>query len=245
MTRHLCRTFVFVLLAIAAGFSSPVGAATVTLSDAGYEVTLNDYPIPPAGPYPVSASNQFGSAQAGLPTSDGQVIPFVKTTASRPGPGGGEVYQAAGENYQFAVLTPTSTAVSVQLSGELSASGKGAAYAEVYSLSGQGVLYDTGWVGGETYDYNTSISVEPNTPYAISIAAITSFSGSGSGSATSDPFLQIDPALVTAGEFLEFSAGVDNVPISATPLPPALPMFGAALLALGGFAWRRRREVAT
>jgi hypothetical protein len=29
---------------------------------------------------------------------------------------------------------------------------------------------------------------------------------------------------------------------AATPLPPALPMFGAALLALGGFAWRSRRQ---
>jgi hypothetical protein len=33
-----------------------------------------------------------------------------------------------------------------------------------------------------------------------------------------------------------------NLGTLATPLPPALPMFGAALLALGGLAWRSRRQ---
>jgi len=37
---------------------------------------------------------------------------------------------------------------------------------------------------------------------------------------------------------------LDNVRISATPLPAALPMFGSALCAAGVFAWRRRKRAA-
>jgi hypothetical protein len=35
----------------------------------------------------------------------------------------------------------------------------------------------------------------------------------------------------------EIEAEIDN--ISAAPLPPALPMFGVALIGLAAFAWRR------
>jgi hypothetical protein len=53
-------------------------------------------------------------------------------------------------------------------------------------------------------------------------------------------------ALFTSAKYgfvdLQLQGQLVEAPVSAVPLPPALPMFGAALLALGGFAWRSRRQ---
>jgi hypothetical protein len=65
----------------------------------------------------------------------------------------------------------------------------------------------------------------------------------GTSSASLDPFFFIDPSVGDAQDFsLAFSEGVGNEPVSAVPLPQALPMFGAALGALGAFGWRRCRR---
>jgi len=55
--------------------------------------------------------------------------------------------------------------------------------------------------------------------------------------------LQIDPTWLAAnpGYSLKFSAGIDNAPVSAVPLPPSALMFTTALLALSVFAWRQRK----
>jgi hypothetical protein len=94
-------------------------------------------------------------------------------------------------------------------------------------------------------NFRQAFSLNANTPYFIYIGAETDvgYVEDYKYSAMADPFVQIDPSFLDTnpGYSLEFSAGVDNVPLSETPLPPALPMFSAALLALGAFAWRRRK----
>jgi hypothetical protein len=53
------------------------------------------------------------------------------------------------------------------------------------------------------------------------------------------PYFSLDPS-ETDQYALVFSDGIDNSPISPTPLPSALPLFGCGVLALAGFAaWRR------
>jgi hypothetical protein len=68
--------------------------------------------------------------------------------------------------------------------------------------------------------------------------------GLGKAAASVDPFFSLIRRFLAdnPGFSLEFSEGVDNSPIAATPLPSALPMFGAALIGLGAFAWRWRQR---
>jgi MYXO-CTERM domain-containing protein len=52
------------------------------------------------------------------------------------------------------------------------------------------------------------------------------------------------PGSERSWEFGVSSLSFDTSPVSAVPLPPALPIFATALVALGAFAWRRRRQIA-
>jgi hypothetical protein len=93
--------------------------------------------------------------------------------------------------------------------------------------------------------FNDMLSLSSNTLYGVALVAKVDPSNPDAiALALADPYIQNDAAFLTAnpGYSLEFSDGIDNVPIAATPVPPALPMFGAALLALGAFAWRRRER---
>jgi hypothetical protein len=105
-----------------------------------------------------------------------------------------------------------------------------------------------------SHSFSDNVSLVSNQIYTVRLdAAAFSFDhlalGGASATATADPYFQIDPAFLAAnpGYSLEFSPGIDNVPISATPLPPALPLFASGVIALAGFAWRRkvRGEVST
>ncbi len=91
---------------------------------------------------------------------------------------------------------------------------------------------------------NEIISVPTNTVENVTLSAyVYIINGGGSASAHVDPYFAIDPSFADASQYaLYFSPGIDNVPISPTPLPAALPMFGAALLAVGGIAWRPQRR---
>lgn len=63
----------------------------------------------------------------------------------------------------------------------------------------------------------------------------TTFTGQGDGSI-------IFAGLTVGSASNDVNIGVDAVSISAVPLPPALPMFGAALLGLGAVGFRQRRK---
>ena len=98
-------------------------------------------------------------------------------------------------------------------------------------------------------NFNDKIFLSSNTLYSVELFAdadSTDTSGQGItlARALADPFIEIDTSFLAdhPGLSLEFSDGIVNAPISAVPLPPALSMFGAALLALGAFAWRRRSQ---
>ena len=68
------------------------------------------------------------------------------------------------------------------------------------------------------------------------------------GSVSSIPLIGFNGSCDTSsfndGGACSGSVGVSGslTEVSAVPLPPALPMFGAALIGLGGFAWRRRSK---
>jgi hypothetical protein len=84
---------------------------------------------------------------------------------------------------------------------------------------------------------------------ALTVAGLSS--GSLSGNPNHFDFL-LAPDLNTVAELRyitnigsQFNAGTASVSVaeaSATPLPASLPMFGAALLAFGAFAWRKRQN---
>jgi len=93
--------------------------------------------------------------------------------------------------------------------------------------------------------FTDAVSFSSNTLYEVELGAAVYTDAAGQiAEAIADPYIKIDPSFLAAnpGYSLEFSAGIDNVPMSETPLPPALPMFCAALLALGAFAWGRREQ---
>ena len=56
-----------------------------------------------------------------------------------------------------------------------------------------------------------------------------------------DPQITYDLS-ADAGITLELSAGVGNTPLTATPLPAALPLFATGLGALGLLGWHRKRK---
>jgi hypothetical protein len=90
-----------------------------------------------------------------------------------------------------------------------------------------------------TYNYNLGFSMDSGVIYQVTLEA-TAF---GTATTTLDPLFSInDP---NAQDFsLNFSAGIPNGAVSATPLPAALPLFASGLGALGVLGWRRKRKVA-
>jgi hypothetical protein len=89
--------------------------------------------------------------------------------------------------------------------------------------------------------FNDAFTVTSNVAYAVVLNASTH----GTATATADPYIQIDSAFLAAnpGYSLEFSQGINNVPVGVTPLPAALPLFGSAVVGLFGFAHRRKSRI--
>ncbi len=77
--------------------------------------------------------------------------------------------------------------------------------------------------------------VNTDTPYYFEVVASCAVVG-GTCSASSDPQVVIDPSFDAADFTLEFS------PVTTTPLPAALPLFGAGLAVIGLLGWCRKRK---
>jgi len=67
----------------------------------------------------------------------------------------------------------------------------------------------------------------------------------GFASASADPYLFLDQDFLNQGYTLFVSPNVANGPVSATPLPAALPLFATGLGALGLLGWRRKKKLPT
>jgi hypothetical protein len=103
----------------------------------------------------------------------------------------------------------------------------------------------------ETKEFNTRVLIPSNTIFTVLLAAEAqaqnnSISKSQNASAYADPHFYIDPTFTNASQYtLAFSSGIGNSPLSATPLPASLPMFGAAIIGLGILGYRRKKLSAT
>lgn len=105
---------------------------------------------------------------------------------------------------------------------------------------------DPGWSASHGFD--ESLMIKTNEPYLVTMVAgvMTTDYGWRDGTlarALVDPTFTIDPSWLFAnpGYSLEVSPGLDNGKL-ATPLPPALALYGTGILALITFAWHRRRS---
>jgi MYXO-CTERM domain-containing protein len=262
MTRHLSRAFVFVLLVIA---GVPARASLLPAA-VGQSEAASQYPLIPNEtiinnfgiPSTASASDPFGGA-AFASVSKGGTALFAQANFVA----GSSFATSAQANlfYDFEVIGPSSPStifVPVNVQANLSAfGGNGTEFGAIanaflrmqYPFNAVGTQMNASVCSAEfacsnKLAVNQTLFLEVNRPVEVEEGA-TAFNAAVPASlAMADPFIQIDPSFLAdnPGFSLEFSDGIDNVPVSETPLPAALPMFGAALLALGAFAWRRRRE---
>lgn len=83
--------------------------------------------------------------------------------------------------------------------------------------------------GGDLIEITLQASVNPVDPYLPGTTA----------NALADPYFQIDPSYLNAnpGVSLEFSPGINNVPVSSTPEPSCVGLAGIAIAC----AFGRRR----
>jgi hypothetical protein len=87
-------------------------------------------------------------------------------------------------------------------------------------------------VGGEPYFGDRQLSLDPLDPLDGSVTQVPLGSGSSLSGGPAEFYVPI-----LSGAYL-----VDAEEVSAVPLPPALPMFGSAVIALAGFAAIRSRR---
>jgi hypothetical protein len=261
MPRPFCRVFVFALLAVAAA-AAPGRTVAATLPAANFLAETGPWLQLPPDNYPSQYSNGAGTQTA---LSNNPAIPYFASAVASPGTSSIDPYATAkskgylavgyGEaDYYFEVVGPQSISVPISIQGELAASqasaGTDFATSSLYLSQGPGLFYksvsapSTGGIASTTGVLG-DVNVNSNSEIFVQLAAHTGTYTYNIDTALADPYFSIDPSWLAAnpGYSLEFSDGIDNVPISATPLPPALPMFGAALFALGACAWRRRRNI--
>jgi hypothetical protein len=272
MTRHFCGAFVFTLLAVvgfaaparasmillpATGFiissifgpvmgqsGFPLQATGVTDGNTGAAaLTASPNPAAYASLTGSGGVNQHGFVSAGL-QYDFQINGPEKTLVPIFVQGSGYAKSSFGNQFF------NGSAASLGISSDLS----NTSILPLYSvIATAGSVPQGNTPNGRTNQnitFDDRILVPSNTPFEIGLGAEAEVDNGDnsktpieSASAYIDPHLFIDPTFAGANEFsLQFSEGIDNSPVSATPLPPALSMFGAALLALGAFSWRRRGQ---
>lgn len=245
----------FILSGIAAVVVVPAGSYAATLPAAIFSVNAaGGTGILTAGTVSGTGSNggSTGGSESSTATasygSDGAAVSGSGSTSG--GTSTADSSANATVTYYLEVIPIGSVSEPVPLifsaTGLTSASGPNAealAYFEtpgggLYACSATGGAVGT--CGAEPSSYSSSIdySVSPNVPYDVEVLASGSSSlGSGSWSASVDPQVVIDPTFADAADFtLEFS------PVTTTPLPVALPLFGAGLSVIGLLGWRRKRK---
>ena len=91
-----------------------------------------------------------------------------------------------------------------------------------------------------------TLSITPGVEYLVQMSAFADVEQTTAGASVFvDPQFTIDPNFADANEFqMQFSPGIGNGPLDATPLPAALPLFATGLGAMGLLGWRRKRKAA-
>jgi hypothetical protein len=193
---------------------------------------------------PVSTTNPDGSSVTNTILLS---IPSISTSATGaladPQAGGSVELQ-----YQIEVVgTPGSVLIGVQATGQVQigafgATGYGASasasmsFDDLSFLAGCSPTYNQGC--SQQQLLNTSVSLTEGTEYLVTMATTAGVVYAyDTADASVDPYFT-----VPAGYTIDLSPGIGNLPLTATPLPAALPLFATGLGALGLFGWRRKRK---
>jgi len=136
--------------------------------------------------------------------------------------------------------------IGVQASGDVESTG-GRAFLQLQLQlveTGVDVVLETLDItgGSQLFSLNQTYQLTANALYRVIMETDGSSLGSGgAANAHLDPFFS-----APAGYTVLTSAGIGNAapPVSATPIPAALPLFAAALGGLGLLGWRRKKGVA-
>ena len=254
MTYNFCRAFVFAVLAVVS-FAEPSAASTLPLAFADVHASNGVTDNHSSGQPPQIADTQNlsgpfvgrSTAAAGFTGVSATAFGFAIGLAT-------ETYFFRVDGPQSGVLVPlslTNTMSAIVNSGDCSEAGC------QYGSASASISYDKKLVAqrsntpDQSIDFLPSLSVMPGDEHEVDLFAealtIDTVENQGTfAQANSSLTVQIDPIwlLSNPGYSLEFSDGINNEPL-VTPLPPALPMFSAALLALGAFGWWRRRQEIT
>jgi len=180
-----------------------------------------------------TASNALGTATA-TPSSDSATAVYDD----------GESVANSGTEYCFAVVGPAGTAV-IDVTGSVSVSFTNPESSDETGISIPSSSCNLQYANSdpsETQYLNPTYSctVDTNTSIDIDLYAIARAIGSGTASASVDPYITIDPSQSNADEYsVEVSAGVDNSPAGAAPEPSSavLMLTGIGLLAV---MWKLR-----
>ena len=192
------------------------------------------------------------------------VKPFPSISAFATATGGGGANVGGTLDYYFTIVGPADTFIPtiVKFNGDASVtqigsnfgasshfSIAGTDFADAYDVSVGAFNSSLHTVGGFATPFSGS-SYADTGPYSIransflhvrmSVTAVVF--GDGTASAFIDPFIMIDPNFADRGLYsIILSEGISN-DVSAVPIPAALPLFGTALLGLGGIRLRAKRK---
>jgi hypothetical protein len=93
---------------------------------------------------------------------------------------------------------------------------------------------------GTSFNRSDVVTITEDVVYQVALSVVVfADSTNPQGTSSVDPYFQFP-----VGYSLDISSGVGNSPLSATPLPAALPLFAGGLGAMGLFGWRRKRKTA-
>jgi hypothetical protein len=239
---------VSILVADELPISSGTAIAGVPNQAGGVSLTGTGFP-------PAVAIFEDGLESA-VADASGAVGPTASTSAS------GDAEAIAYLTYYMTVAGANGEVVPVTISGLVGAglgpdaTGEANAYSDVTvedtTANDEQLLflydcvgYGCGAVGAiaTNGDYTLPLPVLGGDIIAIEVAAAANPIGTN-GEAVADPYFQIDPSFLAAnpGVSLEFSPGIENVPLTATPEPNAFCIMGAAMMGVV-VVYRRRITV--
>jgi hypothetical protein len=202
----------------------------------------------PYGHYSYSTSNDYS-------------IPRISASAF----GGGGSQGAAGANLSYFIMFSGAAgdiSVHVNAAGAANASGpnilNGYGHNEASASVWANRYFDNGALGPDifkgvansnyraspdtglqTFSIDQSFTFTANVVYKVLMQAYASSTEDHLATAWVDPTFT-----APAGYALLISSGIGNGLVATTPIPPALPLFAAALSGLGLLGWRRRKAAA-
>jgi hypothetical protein len=203
-----------------------------------------------------ACSSATGTASKTLNGVGDNVVSVSGSSAANPD---GSTAEAT-IDYYFEAVGPANTGVAFDIlaAGGASETGNGTSFAHLY-LNGSSVIGEPGTLTtacssfeidgcgsiGSAFFLNSVFGAQSNTvqELVLEVSGDVNPNG-GTFMASVDPTITIDPSFLAAnpGFTLEFSSNVTQNPVSAVPLPAALPLFAAGLGAFGLMGRRKWRD---